>query len=82
MSILPKPPKDFPEHTHPYSVKMQLLLGSDIKLLLDADDVQLPFAGLYTLRIIRERTSAREEANNRTRVTMHLNAFPSASEAE
>jgi hypothetical protein len=70
------------ERTHPYSVRMQLVLGSNIELLLDEDDVRLPFAGLYTLSIIRERTSETEKANNQTRIGVHIDAFSSACEAE
>lgn len=77
-----KSPEPLPERTHPYSVRMQLVLGSNIELLLDGDDVRLPFAGSYTLRIVRERTPAREEARDQTRIAVHLDAFSSASEAE
>jgi hypothetical protein len=77
-----KSPEPLPERTHPYSVWMQLVLGSNIELLLDGDDVRLPFAGSYTLRIVRERTPAREEASDQTRIAVHLDAFASASEAE
>lgn len=77
-----KSPKPLPERTHPYSVRMQLVLGSNIELILDGDDIRLPFAGPYTLRVIRVRTPVGEEARDQTRITVHLDAFPSASEAE
>lgn len=77
-----KSPEPLPERTHPYSVRMQLVLGSNIELVLDEDDIRLPFAGPYTLRVIRERTPPREEARDQTRIAVHLDAFSSASEAE
>jgi hypothetical protein len=77
-----KSPEPLPERTHPYSVRMQLVFGSNIELLLDGDDVRLPFAGSYTLRIIRERTPVPEETRDQTRIAVHLDAFASASEAE
>lgn len=75
-------PKLLSEETHPYSVQMQLVFGSDIELILDENDIRLPFAGQYTLHIIREHTPAREEIKGKTRIAISLDAFTSACEAE
>lgn len=75
----PKPP---PEATHPYSVRMALLLGSNLNLLLDDDELSITFARDYVLRFVAARTPPREEANRQRRLGIHLDAFSSAAEAE
>ena len=68
--------------THPYAVRVSLLLGSNIELDLKEDEVRLPFATNYIIRIAKESANPREQAVSHKRVTVDLEAFPSASEAE
>jgi hypothetical protein len=62
-------------------VRVPLILGSNVEIDL-AGEVCLPFAAECTIRIVKEHTSPREDANSVKRVTAHLEAFPSASAAE
>lgn len=75
-------PSPLPEQTHPYSVRMHLVLGSNLELMFDSEEIRLPFAGSYTLRLVTERTPAREEALFHRRIALYLDAFSSACEAE
>ncbi|PLS80216.1 MAG: hypothetical protein CYG59_09170 [Chloroflexi bacterium] len=61
---------------------MSLILGSNIELELSEDEARLPFADEYTMRIVKEHSNPREQAIFLKRVAIHLEAFPSASEAE
>ena len=78
----PDVPRVPPERTHPYSVRMALRLGSNLELDVGEDDVRLPFAEDYVIRLTSEHTPPQEQAFDQKRVTVHLDAFPSASEAE
>jgi Apea-like HEPN len=71
-----------PETTHPYAVRVSLKLGSNVELNLGDDDVRLPFGGDFLLRIQKEHTSPDEQANFIKHISVDLEAFPSAGEAE
>jgi len=58
------------------------VLGSNVELDLSEDEVRLPFAGDYTIRIRKKRTNSREQAIFLKRIAVQLEAFSSASEAE
>jgi len=71
-----------PEHTHPYVVHLPLKLGSNIELELNDDETRLPFAKNYTLKISKRHTPPHEQVNAIKRITVQLEAFPTASDAE
>ena len=75
-------PAPLPKTTHPYAVRVSLTLGSNLELNLSEDDVRLPFADNYTLRVVKEHANPREEAIFHKRITVYLEAFPSACQAE
>lgn len=75
-------PVHLPESTHPYAVCVSLVLGSNVELNLSDEDVPLRFADNYTLKVVKEITSPKEETNGLQRVSVHLEAFPTDSEAE
>jgi len=74
--------KIFPEHTFPYSVYMGIKLGSNVELNLESDTFTFPFAKEFILRISTENASPREKANFVKPISIHLDAFSSAYEAE
>jgi hypothetical protein len=67
--------------THPYGLRADLLLGSNIELSMPEIEVSHGL-GEFTLRLCAANTNAREQANNLKRVTATLEAFSSPSEAE
>jgi hypothetical protein len=73
--------KYYPEHSFPYSVHIALKLGSNVELHVDSDII-IPFAQLYTLKISARPSTPRETANYIKRVSINLDAFASAREAE
>jgi hypothetical protein len=75
-------PALLPESTHPYVVRVSLALGNNVEIDLSDEDMRLPFAGDYTIRIVKEQTNPREQANFIERISVHLEAFSSACEAE
>ena len=75
-------PASLPENTHPYVVHVSLALGSNVEIDLSDEEIRLPFAGDYTIRIVKEQANAREQANFIKRISVHLEAFSSACEAE
>lgn len=81
MTTTPSAPTPPPSSTHPYAVRVPLTLGNNVEIDL-AGEVCLPFAEGCTIRIVKEHTFPREDANGIKRVTAHLEAFPSASAAE
>lgn len=75
-------PAPLPESSHPYAVRVSLRLGSNVELGLTEDEVLLPFADDYTLRVVQEHVNPREQVIFLKRITVHLEAFSSACEAE
>lgn len=75
----PEPPSTT---THPYAVVVPLTLGNDVELGWSEDNVYFPFSDNCVLKIVREYTRPREQANFLKRITVHLEAFSCASEAE
>lgn len=75
-------PVPLPETTHPYAVCVSLKLGSNIELDLNGDEGRFSFADDSTVRIVKEKASPREKANFVKRITVHLEAFSTACEAE
>jgi hypothetical protein len=75
-------PVPLPESTHPYAVRVSLVLGTNVELNMTEDEVCLPFTDDYTIRIVKEHANPREQAASLKRVTVDLEAFPSACEAE
>lgn len=71
-----------PETTHPYAVRVSLQLGSNVELDLSEDEIRLPFAEASTVRIAKEVANPREQAVFIKRITVDLEAFSSACEAE
>ena len=71
-----------PVSTHPYAVRISLLLGNNVELDAAEDDVRLPFSQDAVLRIAKEARNPREEALSLTRVTVDLEAFSTAADAE
>jgi hypothetical protein len=68
--------------THPYAVSAGVRLGSNLELDLVESEVRLPFAETCTLRIVKEQANPREEALFIKRITVELEAFATAGEAE
>lgn len=75
-------PQLLPESSYPYAVRVSLTLGSDIELLMKDPEVRFPFAEDHVIRIVQEPTNSREQANFLKRISIHLEAFSSACEAE
>lgn len=75
-------PVHLPESTYPYVVCVSLILGNDVELNLSDEDVHLPFADNYTLKVVKEPTNDREQTNFLKRVSVHLEAFPTDCEAK
>ncbi len=71
-----------PNTTHPYAARVSLLLGSNVELNLSEDEIRLPFSEACTIRIAKEASSPGEQAVFIKRVTVDLEAFSSACEAE
>ena len=71
-----------PESSHPYAVNISLTLGNNVELIMDSPLAQFPFAGNHIIRIVREHTNNREQANHLKRISVRLEAFSSACEAE
>lgn len=71
-----------PDSTHPYAVRVSLMLGTNIELEMKEDELRLAFTDAHTIRIMKERRSPREEALFITPVLVDLEAFTSAVEAE
>lgn len=82
MSTEPAPLIPLPETTHPYAVRVSLQLGSNVELDLNEDEIRLPFAQTSTIRIAKELANPREQAVFIKRITIDLEAFSSACEAE
>ena len=76
------PPAPLPETTHPYAVRVSLQLGSNVELDLSEDEIRLPFANDSSIRIVKEAANPREEAVFIKRISVDLEAFSSACEAE
>jgi len=75
-------PTPLPESTHPYAVRVSLVFGSNADLEMSENEMRFRFAGDYTIRVVKELANPREQANALKRLSVHLEAFPSASEAE
>jgi len=71
-----------PEITHPYAVSVPLRLGDNVELVMDEVTVCVPFTDDCIIRIVQEHSTPREQANAIKRVSIDLEAFSSASEAE
>jgi hypothetical protein len=82
MTQTPEKPTPPPEDTHPYGVRIALVLGSNVDLELHRLDTLLPFgvAGVITIR--QSHTNPREQANKLQRVSVQLEGFRTAGEAE
>lgn len=74
--------QSLPASSHPYSVRIDLTLGYNIELLMKEEELRFPFAENRIIRIVREHLNNREKANFLKRVSIHLEAFSSACEAE
>jgi len=70
------------ESTHPYAVRVELTLGSNIELLMQDSEILLQFAEKQVIRIVKERPNNREQANFLKRISVYLEAFSTACEAE
>src|SRR4051812_11389371 len=66
------------ELTHPYSVRFTMLLGSNVELDLAEDEVRVPF-GKDQILIIKK---LKELANNVRTISLDVEAFSTACEAE
>jgi hypothetical protein len=75
----PAPPS---RDTHPYAIHVSLTLGSNVELELSEDGALFPFANDCTIRLVKEHALPREQANYLQRVSVHLEGFSTACEAE
>ena len=75
----PIPPS---EDTHPYGVRIALVLGNNVDLELHRLDTLLPFGNDHVLTIRQSHVNPREQANNLQRVSVQLEGFRTATEAE
>jgi hypothetical protein len=70
------------EQTHPYGVSVDLVLGNNVDLELGDADASLTFGPDHVLTIRQTHTSPTEQANNLQHVSLQLEGFRTASEAE
>lgn len=82
MNEAPRNIESLPETTHPYAVKIELTLGSNIGLLMQDSELRFPFAEGHIIRFVKEHSNKREQANFLKRISVHLESFSSACAAE
>lgn len=79
----PDSPSAPPTTTHPYAVRVPLVLGNEVNLTLKEDEALLQVFGRNgTIRLTPEHTSPWENSNGLKRLTATVEAFDSASAAE
>ena len=74
--------KSLRESSHPYAIRLRLIIGNDVELQMRTPEIRFPFAEDYIIRIVNEYTSPREQANFIKRISVHLEAFSPACESE